>query len=159
MVLEHDGAAAVPYRTFEKFQYFLISIFEITELDWRNVRTLSGIWRDIRQSEDPLNSWYTSVIARKSAKVTDDNRTHKKLLYREAIAFRSKELTGHVIGRPRNWSVEEWPIPRKGIDQRRWCSIVLPIACEVSSHLWNSRHEHRIRTSVTSFTFCFLPGF
>jgi hypothetical protein len=32
MVLEHDDAPAVPYRIFEKFHYFLISIFEITEL-------------------------------------------------------------------------------------------------------------------------------
>jgi hypothetical protein len=33
MALEHDDAPAVPDRIFEKFNYFLISIFEITELD------------------------------------------------------------------------------------------------------------------------------
>jgi hypothetical protein len=33
MVLEDDGAPAVPFGTFEKFHDFLISIFEITQLD------------------------------------------------------------------------------------------------------------------------------
>jgi hypothetical protein len=33
MVLEHDDAPAAPDGTFEKFHDFLISIFEITELD------------------------------------------------------------------------------------------------------------------------------
>jgi hypothetical protein len=60
MVLEYDDAPAVSYGAFEKFHDCLISIFEITEFDWRNVRTLSAIWRDIREIGGPLNSWYTS---------------------------------------------------------------------------------------------------
>jgi hypothetical protein len=67
MVIEHDDAPAVPQGTFEKFHDFLISIFEITELDWRNVRTLSAIWRDIREIEGPPNSWYTSVAYRRDS--------------------------------------------------------------------------------------------
>jgi hypothetical protein len=40
---------------------FLISTFKITELDWSNVRTLSAIWRDIREIKGSLNSWYTCI--------------------------------------------------------------------------------------------------